>query len=93
MTKPSRQRQTVKREVRQAPLRRIVERSGSEYATLETLECGHLHEPAMHPAYPERHLHVKRRRCVKCANEAKGLLSDGTEVLEHERERRLQEQR
>lgn len=49
-----------------APLRAIVARGGPDYATVETLECGHLHEPNQSPVYPERHLHAKRRRCEKC---------------------------
>jgi hypothetical protein len=58
-----------------APLRKIIDREGSCYSTIETLECGHLHEPKMHPAYPERHLEAKSRRCLKCEAEVKGETS------------------
>lgn len=68
---PSNQRQMAARSRRtnQAPLRKIVERSGSCYTTVEVLECGHTHRPKMHPVYPERHLEAKSRRCQECAAE------------------------
>ncbi len=60
------QQKALTKRAARGPLRKIVSR-GVGMEPVETLECGHTVRPKPHPAYPERHLEAKSRRCTECA--------------------------